>query len=93
METFCNDSDKNFEILDYVSIKDNSESLEQPTLSLLSKYSTSNTKIAQYYLLQNISSLIDSYNSELSIFKLDSQHLLAINKKLHNIFNLFVENK
>src|SRR2546430_3321349 len=32
------------EILDYVSIGDNSESLEQPTPSLLSKYSTSSTE-------------------------------------------------
>ncbi|CAG8486417.1 17628_t:CDS:2, partial [Racocetra persica] len=44
-ETLCNDPDKDFEILDYVSIEYNSESLEQPTPSLLSKYSTSNTEI------------------------------------------------
>ncbi|CAG8534244.1 17592_t:CDS:1, partial [Cetraspora pellucida] len=43
-ETLCNDPDKDFEILDYVSIGDNSESLEQPTSSLLSKYSTSCTE-------------------------------------------------
>jgi len=43
-ETLCNDPDKDFEILDYVSIGDNSESLEQPTPSLLSKYSTSSTE-------------------------------------------------
>ncbi|CAG8487816.1 2182_t:CDS:2 [Dentiscutata heterogama] len=44
LETLCNDPDKNFEILDYVSIGDNSESFEQPTPSLSSKCSTSNTK-------------------------------------------------
>ncbi|CAG8830899.1 8230_t:CDS:2, partial [Gigaspora margarita] len=43
-ETLCNDPNKDFEILDYISIRDNSESLEQPTPSLSSKYSTSNTE-------------------------------------------------
>ncbi|CAG8768609.1 14510_t:CDS:1, partial [Racocetra persica] len=35
-EVFCNDPDKDFEILDDFSIGDNSESLEQPTTSSLS---------------------------------------------------------
>src|SRR2546429_620139 len=50
--------------------------------------------VAQYQLTQNISSLIESYNSELSVFQVgQSTFINNETKKIQNIFNLFVENK
>lgn len=40
--TLCSNPDKDFEVLDYVSIGDNSENLKQPMSLLSSRYSTSN---------------------------------------------------